>query len=186
MRRIPEEDRWSEDFANWVKHVPWHLCKGHPEADGEIPEEKIVETRMGAVRSVDDMESPLVVVRTRQVPPRGISDPQGGRGGTWVHEGMCWVLKLVPRLGSAAPRWRMSCEVRGCHEGRCTIPECREKKAGIRRQDANEESSTSSSERLILSRCKPKWIWMTNTEGASANGRRRKRRPCRTPTQVGR
>ena len=42
VRRIPEEDRWSEDCVNWVKHVPWHLYKGHPEADGEIPEEKIV------------------------------------------------------------------------------------------------------------------------------------------------
>ena len=70
VRRIPEEERWSKDCVEWVKHVLWHLYKGHPEADGEIPEDKIVEPGMGAVRAVDDMESPLVVVRTRQVPPR--------------------------------------------------------------------------------------------------------------------
>ena len=70
VRRIPEEDRRSKDCTDWVKHVPWHLYKGHPEAAGEIPEENIVETRTGVVRPVDDMESPLVVVRTREVPPR--------------------------------------------------------------------------------------------------------------------
>ena len=146
VRRIPEKDRWSEDCVNWVKHVPWHLYKGHPEADGEIPEEKIVETRMRAVRPVNDMESLLCRCEDPTGAAKGISDPQGGRGGAWVHEEMCWVLKLVPQLRSAAPHQRMSCEVHGCHEGGCTIPECREKKAGIRRQDAREESSTSSPE----------------------------------------
>ena len=70
VRRVPEEDRWSKDCTDWVKHVPWQLYKGHPEADGEIPEENVVETRTGVVRPVADMESPLVVVRTRRVPPR--------------------------------------------------------------------------------------------------------------------
>ena len=59
-----------------------------------------METRLEAVRPVDDMESPLIVVRTRQVPPRGFQIRRG--------------------LG----RQRMSCEVRGCHEGGCTTPEC--------------------------------------------------------------
>ena len=63
VSRIPEEYRWSEDCTDWVKHVPWHLYNGHPETDGEIPEEKIVETRTEAVRPVDT-ESLHVVVRT--------------------------------------------------------------------------------------------------------------------------
>ena len=61
VRRIAEEDRWSNDYTCWVKNVPWPLYQGHLEADGDIPE---------VVRPVDDMESPLVVVGTREVPPR--------------------------------------------------------------------------------------------------------------------
>ena len=86
VRRTPEEDRWSEDCMNWVKHVPWHSYTGHPEADGEIPEEKIVETRTGAVRPVDDLESPLVVVRTGQVAPRAF---QIRKEDAEVHEVRC-------------------------------------------------------------------------------------------------
>jgi hypothetical protein len=28
VRRIPIEERWSEDSVKWVKNVPWHLYKG--------------------------------------------------------------------------------------------------------------------------------------------------------------
>ena len=41
--RIPQEDRWSADCVDWVKHVPWNRYKGDEEADGRIPEEKLAE-----------------------------------------------------------------------------------------------------------------------------------------------
>ena len=43
VERIAEEDRWSLDCVNWVRHTPWHLFKGDPEADGDIPEENAVK-----------------------------------------------------------------------------------------------------------------------------------------------
>ena len=43
VKRIPKEDRWSEDNADWVKHTPWNKYKDDPEADGDIPDEKLVE-----------------------------------------------------------------------------------------------------------------------------------------------
>ena len=71
VRRIPEEDRWSEDCVNWVRHVLWHLYKGRRDPRGEDRGDP-----HGAVRPVDDTESPD---RCRL----GNSDSQGGRGGTW-------------------------------------------------------------------------------------------------------
>ena len=56
VRRTPEEDRWSKDCTDWVKHVPWHLYKGHPEADGKIPEENIAETHPGIGETGQTME----------------------------------------------------------------------------------------------------------------------------------
>jgi hypothetical protein len=50
--------------------VPWHLYKDHPEADGDIPEEEVVEADAEAVKPGADTQIPPVVVKTRQVPPR--------------------------------------------------------------------------------------------------------------------
>ena len=43
VRRIPKEERWSDDTVDWVKHVPWNTgAHGDGgEFDGEIPEEKM-------------------------------------------------------------------------------------------------------------------------------------------------
>ena len=43
VRRLPMSTRWTEDSVNWVKYVPWHLYKDHANADGDIPEDKLVE-----------------------------------------------------------------------------------------------------------------------------------------------
>ena len=45
VQRIPEEDRWGEDSAEWVKYTPWNRYKGNSAADGEIPDETLVEAR---------------------------------------------------------------------------------------------------------------------------------------------
>ena len=38
VRRIPVEERWSEDSVGWVKVVPCNRYRGDAEADGEVPE----------------------------------------------------------------------------------------------------------------------------------------------------
>ena len=38
IRRLPLQDRWSEDSVKWVKYVPWNKYHGDDQADGEIPE----------------------------------------------------------------------------------------------------------------------------------------------------
>lgn len=39
VRRIPEQERWSNDTLGWVKHVPWKKFEADPEADGDLPDE---------------------------------------------------------------------------------------------------------------------------------------------------
>jgi hypothetical protein len=43
VRRIPAPDRLGEDNLKWVRHVPWHLYRGDAGADGDIPEEQLVD-----------------------------------------------------------------------------------------------------------------------------------------------
>ena len=43
VKRIPEEERGSEDWVRWVKGTLWHKYSGDPEEDGEIPEGKAAE-----------------------------------------------------------------------------------------------------------------------------------------------
>ena len=38
-RRIPVEERWGEDCAEWVNRAPWNVYKAEECADGEVPEE---------------------------------------------------------------------------------------------------------------------------------------------------
>ena len=50
--------------------MPWHLYKDHPEADGDIPEDKVVEADAGVEVPKMDSNLPPIVVKTRQKPPR--------------------------------------------------------------------------------------------------------------------
>ena len=68
VRRIPVQSRWSMDCVKWVKFVPRHLHKDHPGADGDIPEEKVVDGKPVGLAS--EAHPPPVVVCTRKVPPR--------------------------------------------------------------------------------------------------------------------
>ena len=43
VRRLPVEERWTEECVDWVRHTPWNKFKGDPDADGEIPQERKVE-----------------------------------------------------------------------------------------------------------------------------------------------
>ena len=54
VKRIPLEDRLSEDCANWVKYTMWHKYDNDPAADGDIPDGKEVETRR---RQMQDLET---------------------------------------------------------------------------------------------------------------------------------
>ena len=51
----------------WLRNVPWHLYKDQLDADGDIPEEKAVES---AVREGPLGAPPAMVIRTRKLPPR--------------------------------------------------------------------------------------------------------------------
>ena len=184
VRRIPEEDRWSKDCMDWVKHMPWHFYKGHPEADGEIPEENIVETRTGVVRPVDDMESPLVVVRTRQVRPRAFQIREEDAEVHGYTRGCAGCSSWFRGLG------------RQPHTSECRARFVEVMKEDARYQNAEKRKQEfevlnikpRSTVRLqgvvdmgyresrILSQHNLKWIWTTNTEDASANGRRRRTR----------
>jgi hypothetical protein len=74
IRRVAVQDRWGEDSVTWVKHVPWNLYKGDEMADGDIPEEQLVEPEalgpvhpeLGPVHE----GGPATVVKFRKPPPR--------------------------------------------------------------------------------------------------------------------
>ena len=38
VRRIPREERWSDDNVEWVQWAPWHQYRGDEYADGSVPE----------------------------------------------------------------------------------------------------------------------------------------------------
>ena len=67
-RRIPVQARWSVDSVSWVKFVPWHLYKDHAGADGDIPEDQVVDPV--PIESAPEGRVPPSVVCTRKVPPR--------------------------------------------------------------------------------------------------------------------
>ena len=71
VRRVPMEDRWSEDSVKWVRHVPWHLYRDQVDADGDIPEEKAVQPKDIQHEAPHGLpQEPVIVLRTRKVPPR--------------------------------------------------------------------------------------------------------------------
>ena len=59
------QERWGDDNLNWVKNVPWNKWAGDEDADGEIPEEKLVEPAVVGQRVPE-----VVFVNTREKEPR--------------------------------------------------------------------------------------------------------------------
>ena len=72
VKRIPEEERWSEDCVRWVRGTLWHKYRGDPEKDGEIPDGKAVEVEEGGGRNEEKEtgEGGGVTVKMREVRPR--------------------------------------------------------------------------------------------------------------------
>ena len=73
VRRLPFEARWGADSLTWVRHVPWHLYRGDDQADGDIPEEQIVDpapedASRGQVLQGEGQQP--IVVKMRAAPPR--------------------------------------------------------------------------------------------------------------------
>jgi hypothetical protein len=66
VRRIPVGERWCEDCVAWVTRVPWNRYKDAPGADGDLPEDLVVEARPlpGEVRNP-------IIVSTREKAPMG-------------------------------------------------------------------------------------------------------------------
>ena len=67
VRRLPVDERWGPDCVKWVDRVPWNKYKDAEDADGEVPEEMLVEPISGESRGTEDG---VVVIQTRKVPPR--------------------------------------------------------------------------------------------------------------------
>ena len=66
VRRIAAQDRWTEDTAKWIRNVPWHRYKDQHDADGDIPEEKVVESREPELEKLE----PKMVIKTWEPIPR--------------------------------------------------------------------------------------------------------------------
>ncbi len=78
-----------QDSVELVTRMPWNLYKDHVEADGDIPEHKIVDVeRENEERGRSHGAPPVVVVKTRQVAPRAlqVSRADAGKHG---HTGGC-------------------------------------------------------------------------------------------------
>ena len=66
VRRIPVEHRWGEDCLSWVDRVPWNRYKEALDADGDVPEDLIVDARpLGLGES-----SQIVFIETKSKVPR--------------------------------------------------------------------------------------------------------------------
>jgi hypothetical protein len=71
VRRLPVQDRWGEDSLRWVRHAPWHLYRGDSRADGEIPEEQVVDPSLESKQYLQGaLPGQGIIVKTRQVAPR--------------------------------------------------------------------------------------------------------------------
>ena len=64
VRRIPKEERWSEDCVGWVNRVPWNRYNGEEGADGDVPEIVVPE------QATTGGGEKIVFVDTRQKVPR--------------------------------------------------------------------------------------------------------------------
>ena len=70
VKRIPKEQRWGPDCVKWVKHAPWNRYPGAADADGEIPEDKLVEAASGSAGPLLGGAAGRVVINVRQPRPR--------------------------------------------------------------------------------------------------------------------
>ena len=107
------QDRWTEDTAKWVRNVPWHRYKDQHDADGDIPEEKVVESREPELEKLE----PKMVIKTRQPPPRAFQIRKEDAEKARVHEGLREVLELVQRFGTATAFGCVQSQVCGVSEG---------------------------------------------------------------------
>ena len=67
IKRVPEEERWTEDTVNWVMWAPWHRYKGDESEDGEVPEGVPMEERKEGTTSLEEKK---VFLTTRLLPPK--------------------------------------------------------------------------------------------------------------------
>ena len=104
----------------WVRHVPWNRYTDQPDADGESPEDQAVEAKPVDEQAVQE---PRTVVKMKQPPPEGFSDPQGRCGEAWLHPRVPGVLELVPWVGPAGTFTSLQGEIRRALEERCQVPE---------------------------------------------------------------
>ena len=68
-KRIPWEDRWTGDNAEWVKFMPWNKYKDDPEADGDVPDDKLVEANRKARKELDK-DGEDEIMKKKYVAPR--------------------------------------------------------------------------------------------------------------------
>ena len=84
VKRIPEEDRWSSDCAAWATYTPWNKHKDDPEADGDIPEERLriqgEQERQEAGGEPENSEEKVCTAPLVHDHPRGCRE-------AWVHDG---------------------------------------------------------------------------------------------------
>jgi hypothetical protein len=66
VRRIPVEDRWSEDNIKWVNRAPWNRYKECEFADGDAPEEVEATAKV----KEDDGMPRMIVIDTSEKQPR--------------------------------------------------------------------------------------------------------------------
>ena len=69
VRRLPEDERWSEDCVRWVDRVPWNRYKDCAGADGDLPEAVQMETPSAEAKR-DGVEQKIVFLETRGRAPR--------------------------------------------------------------------------------------------------------------------
>eukprot|EP00973_Karenia_brevis_P039145 5406214-Karenia_brevis.AAC.1 len=73
IRRIPQEEKWSEDDLKCVKYAPWKRYEGDEEADAEVPEGVKDEERKGTdekQQGVGESKDKVVYVDTKSKIPR--------------------------------------------------------------------------------------------------------------------
>ena len=79
VKRLPKEDRWSNDCVGWAKHTPWNKYKDDPDADGDVLEEKVVEAggaEISTAGAVDEEE----LIKRKSAQPRAFKINKGDAG----------------------------------------------------------------------------------------------------------
>ena len=114
VKRILEEERWSEDCVRWMRGTLWHKYRDDPEEDGEIPEGKAVEVE-------EDGENKGRRRRSDGEDARGeaqrVPDKKRRCGEAGLYERMRGMHELVQRWGKASAYGYVQREVQGGDEG---------------------------------------------------------------------